>query len=187
MRLASFVAVSAWALFACQFAAGQPFPTQIKQGPQRAAPPAAGSPPATAAAGAASGYLGAELDDENEMGKGIRVTKLRPDGPAAMSGLKENDLITAINGKAVKSVEDYDTAKGPPGTPLQMTIERAGGRQLIKVTLGSRPPAAAEQPSGGAASPNLAPATTSPVPSGPAGGTSPPSTGVPSLFPPAQQ
>lgn len=185
MRLASFMAVAALTLFTCEFAVGQSILTQIEKGLQKASPPPAGSAPSTAAPSASAGYLGAALDDENEMGKGIRVTNVRPDGPAAAGGLKEEDLITAINGKAVKSVDDYDTANGPPGTKLEMTVERRGNRQFITVTLGARPPSAAEQPPGGTAAPSLAPATTSPVAPGPAGASPAPSAGAPSLLPPA--
>ena len=123
MRLASLLAIAALTLFAFKLAEGQSLLTQVEQRLQ-----GAGSAPAgTAATPAATGYLGAELDDENEQGKGVRVKKVRPDGPAAKSGLKAEDLITAINGKAVTSVDDYDQfAKGPPGTNLRMTVDRGG-------------------------------------------------------------
>jgi serine protease Do len=166
MRWAYLLAIAALVLFARGSASGQSVLTQLEQRLQGAG----AAPAGPGAAPAEKGYLGAELDDENEQGKGVRVTKVKPGTPADTNGLRPEDLITAINGKAVKSVDDYDQlAKGPPGTKLQMTVERGGRPQLLTVTLGSRP---ADQNPGETPPPALSPPTTSP------------SAGTPSLIPP---
>lgn len=165
MRLAHFLALAALA-FLAQPTFGQPsLLNQVEQG----LPGPGGSP-------AASGYLGAELDDEAESGKGVRVTKIRPGTPAEKSGLKAGDLITMVDNKPVANLDAYDAvAKRPPGASLTMTIVRDGRTQSLPVTLGTRPAAAsaADQP------PGEAPGALTLSPPGPS-----PSGGAPLLAPP---
>jgi membrane-associated protease RseP (regulator of RpoE activity) len=140
--------------------------SQIEQqlpAPRAAAPVADANP---------TGYLGAELDDEGEMGKGVRVKSVRPGAPAQLSGLRDNDLITAIDSKKITSLDDYDAnATRPPGAKLTMTVERAGRPQQVQVTLGTRP-----------ATPAVTDSSEAPPPPPP--GTTTPSTTSPSLIPP---
>jgi len=62
--------------------------------------------------------------------------------PAANAGLEPGDLITAIDGTAVTSTEDFISriASYSPGTTVTLTIKRSGAMQQIKITLGTRPP-----------------------------------------------
>ncbi|MFC4763683.1 aspartyl protease family protein [Dyella koreensis] len=54
------------------------------------------------------------------------VSWIMPGGPAAQAGLKEDDAITAINGKAAKSMGLGEARKArmeqPEGTPLKLTL-----------------------------------------------------------------
>ncbi|MBI1903357.1 MAG: PDZ domain-containing protein, partial [Planctomycetia bacterium] len=52
------------------------------------------------------GFLGFTTDDRADAGRGARVIKLRPGGPAEKAGLKVNDLITAAGGAAVRTNDD---------------------------------------------------------------------------------
>jgi hypothetical protein len=139
MRLAHLLALVASSGFLTQSVVAQSsLLSQVEQGLQ--------APGGTPAAGAASGYLGAILDDEGQMDKGVLVAKVSPGTPAAKSGLKDNDLITHVDGKPVPNLDAYDAvAKRPAGSTINMTIVRDGKSQPLPVTLGTRP-----------ASPNLA-------------------------------
>ena len=68
--------------------------------------------------------------------------------PAATAGLQPGDTITAINGRAISSTEQFietvDTYK--PGQTITLTVKRGGQTLQDKVTLGIRP---ATSPSGG--------------------------------------
>ncbi len=61
----------------------------------------------------------------------IRVASLRSRGPAERGGIHENDLIVAIDGNGVSSVDDLQRilSKHEPGTPLDVTVLRNGGRR----------------------------------------------------------
>jgi carboxyl-terminal processing protease len=62
--------------------------------------------------------------------QGLQVSTVLPDSPAKSAGLKPNDLIVGVDGKSISGVpEDVAVSriKGPPGTPVTLTI-RSGGR-----------------------------------------------------------
>jgi hypothetical protein len=142
---------------------------------------------APAAEGAASvpgsGYLGLVADEAAEAGTGVRVVSTRAKGPAEAGGLKADDLITAIDGKPIKGLEDLDAILNTAivGQKLRMTVERAAKLQSLTVTLGTRPtaappaepaltdPSAAPTAEPPAAEPPLTldPAATTPKPSAP--------------------
>jgi S1-C subfamily serine protease len=56
-------------------------------------------------------------------------------GPAAQGGLREGDLIVAINGESVASVDDIHRflAEWPVGEPVSLTIIRGSERQELNV------------------------------------------------------
>jgi serine protease Do len=59
--------------------------------------------------------------------KGVVVAQLDPNGIAAESGLNEGDLITKVDGKAVKSAADVKTALDrKDGKPSLLVVERDG-------------------------------------------------------------
>ncbi|SDS31310.1 Do family serine endopeptidase [Opitutus sp. GAS368] len=74
--------------------------------------------------------------------KGVVVTDLNPaDGPAAKAGLKREDIITAIDGKAVASRDDLRmiVAQTAPGTKVTVKYYRDGKPQSAEITLGKLP------------------------------------------------
>jgi serine protease Do/serine protease DegQ len=95
------------------------------------------------------GYLGVNTepvtsDIAEQLGvskdtQGVVITDVKPDSPAAKAGLKHNDVILALNDKAVESVEDLRLliSETAPGTEVAIKISRDGRERTIKVTLGT--------------------------------------------------
>ncbi len=79
---------------------------------------------------------------------GAEIAQVQPGTPGAAAGLKAHDLITAINGKAVTSTDQFITVidKYTPGQTVTMTVKRDGQTHTVKVKLGTRP---ASNPNGG--------------------------------------
>jgi serine protease Do len=99
---------------------------------------------------ASRGYLGVgvvELKDDRVKAlklkddQGVEVTSVDENSPAAKAGLKENDVILEVNGKAVEGNEQFRNlvAVTPPGTKVNLTIWRNGAKQTVSATLDSRP------------------------------------------------
>jgi putative serine protease PepD len=91
-------------------------------------------------------YVGVSLSGTSA--GGAEIALVQPGTPGQAAGLKNHDLITAVDGKTITStdqfiamVDDYT-----PGQTVTMTIQRAGHTLNIKVKLGTRP---ASTPSGG--------------------------------------
>jgi S1-C subfamily serine protease len=63
------------------------------------------------------------------------------DGPAAKAGVKEGDVITKIDSQAINDSTSLAAllAKHKPGDNVELTIDRGGAEQKIRVTLGTRP------------------------------------------------
>ncbi len=70
--------------------------------------------------------------------RGVVVGKVVPDSPAAKAGLKENDVVTEVNGQRVEGAAQFRRMihEIPAGRAVQFTIWRDGRAQSIAVTLG---------------------------------------------------
>jgi putative serine protease PepD len=101
---------------------------------------------------AQNAYVGVSLDQTVPGGaaiattasistNGCRTAPVVPGGPAAKAGLKPGDLITAVNGKRVTSVDQFvgTIANYAPGDTVTFRIKRNGQVKHIRVTLGSQP------------------------------------------------
>lgn len=73
--------------------------------------------------------------------RGVLITDLSPDGPAAKAGLKPADIITGINGKPVTSRDDLRLiiAQTAPGTKVDVKYLREGKLQAAEITLALQP------------------------------------------------
>ena len=70
--------------------------------------------------------------------RGVVLGKIVPDSPAAKAGLKENDVVTEINGQRVEGAAQFRRMirEIPAGRSVQLTVWRDGRAQNISVTLG---------------------------------------------------
>jgi len=72
---------------------------------------------------------------------GAVVAAITADGPAAGSGLRQGDKITAVAGKKISEPGDLSTAvlEHKPGEKVSLTVVRSGDQRTIEVQLGTRP------------------------------------------------
>ena len=70
--------------------------------------------------------------------RGVVLGKIVPDSPAAKAGLKENDVVTEINGQRVEGAAQFRRMihEIPAGRSIQLTVWRDGRTQAISATLG---------------------------------------------------
>ncbi|AFL87834.1 trypsin-like serine protease with C-terminal PDZ domain [Terriglobus roseus DSM 18391] len=71
---------------------------------------------------------------------GVLVSTVTPGGPAAKAGLKPQDVITAIDGSAVKDGDDLVSNVAPrhPGSSARLTYLRDGKENTVTVTIADR-------------------------------------------------
>jgi S1-C subfamily serine protease len=105
-------------------------------------------------------YLGVELQTLTpgiaamfsipENVKGVVIALIMRDGPADKAGLKPKDVITALDGKTVKSSVELERTIifSPPGKTVEMNFFRDGAKLSAKVTLEERPQQKKEEKSG---------------------------------------
>jgi serine protease Do len=117
------------------------------------------------------GYLGVRIQDVDEkLAKSFRlpgtegalVSQVADDTPAAKAGLKVGDFIVAVNGKAIKNVNELRNivAHLDPTKAYPLKVYRGGKEITVKVTLGEQPEdmagAFSEESPGGADGPQAA-------------------------------
>ena len=93
------------------------------------------------------GFLGVALDPVNPTvarqrgydGPGVVVTAVQPNGPAAQSGLRLDDIVTGINGEGITSIQQLQAviAVCEPGVPQVFEIVRGGEVLELEVRLGA--------------------------------------------------
>jgi S1-C subfamily serine protease len=85
------------------------------------------------------GWVGIEYDDER-----MKILRVVEGSPAERAGLKKGDLLVAMNGVDF-SDDNADKLKKisykemKPGNEVTYTVDRAGMRKSIQVTLGELP------------------------------------------------
>ncbi|MBW6400570.1 trypsin-like peptidase domain-containing protein [Roseomonas sp. HJA6] len=90
------------------------------------------------------GWLGVSVADAEEQGRGRRgavIMGVERNSPAARAGLRQGDLVTALNGEAVATSRALvrGVAVLPPGETVRLTLLRGGRQQEIAVQIGRRP------------------------------------------------
>ncbi|MDV6274276.1 PDZ domain-containing protein [Rhodococcus erythropolis] len=84
----------------------------------------------------------AELAALHFLGKPVALTvsKVTPDGPAA-GALQEGDVLVKIGDTPVTTISGVQDTVGAiaPGTPITVTVVRAGVETVVPVTVGARP------------------------------------------------
>jgi predicted metalloprotease with PDZ domain len=70
--------------------------------------------------------------------RGVVLGEIVPDSPAAKAGLKENDVVTDINGQRVEGAAQFRRIirEIPAGRTVQLTVWRDGRTQTLSATLG---------------------------------------------------
>ncbi|HEY1481214.1 MAG TPA: PDZ domain-containing protein [Candidatus Acidoferrum sp.] len=74
--------------------------------------------------------------------RGALLGKIIPDSPAAKAGLKQNDVITEINGQRVEGTAQFRRMirEIPVGRTAQLNVWRDGRSQMVSVTIGKAEP-----------------------------------------------
>lgn len=113
-------------------------PAKNKPAPARSARDAAAAPEKRLTE---RGYLGALADDRDDRGRGVRILRLTPSGPAERAGLRAGDLITGVGGVRVREMTDFAAIldQVPAGLLLTFEVLRPTGPQKVDVTFGQRP------------------------------------------------
>jgi serine protease Do len=96
------------------------------------------------------GWIGVKVQGVNEgiaesLGmknvEGALVDEAQADGPAAQAGVQSGDVITAVNGDAVKNSRDLAKKIGglSPGSKVTLSVQRKGEQKSIALTLKQMP------------------------------------------------
>lgn len=72
---------------------------------------------------------------------GVLVYALAPDGPAAKAGIRPGDVLTAVGGQKVASVEELFAAlrQHDPGEGVAISYVRDGGTHTAHAQITDRP------------------------------------------------
>ena len=96
------------------------------------------------------GWIGVKVQGVNEgiaesLGmknvEGAIVDEAQADGPAAKAGVESGDVITAVNGDAVKDSRDLAKKIGAlaPGAKVSLSVQRKGEQKTLSLTLAQMP------------------------------------------------
>jgi putative serine protease PepD len=86
-------------------------------------------------------YIGVSTGVDPGGEDGAIVVGIPPDGPAAGSGLRLGDRITALDGREIADPSGLAAAvlEHEPGDRVKLTVQRGGEQRTIEVRLGTRP------------------------------------------------
>jgi len=73
--------------------------------------------------------------------EGALVAEPQANGPAAKAGIESGDVITSVNGEAVKDARELARTIGgfPPGTAVKLNVLHKGQDKAVNLTLGQLP------------------------------------------------
>lgn len=86
-----------------------------------------------------AGFLGVAVQTASD-GKGVEITQVASNSPAAKAGLQQGDVITQIDGKNITNAVALRSAvqSKQSGDEISVTYTRNGSPNTVKVTLTSR-------------------------------------------------
>lgn len=96
------------------------------------------------------GYMGAGVQDitpdlarafKLTAATGAAITSVEPGSPAEKGGLKEGDVVTAVNGEAISDAGHLRLriSRTAPGSAVKLTVQRPEGQRELTVTLATLP------------------------------------------------
>jgi serine protease Do len=114
--------------------------------PQPPAPPPPDRVVITKGSGSFLGIGVQEIDAERAKAlnlreeRGVEVTRVEDDSPAAKGGIKTGDVVLEYNGERVQGVEQFMrmVRETPPGREVKLSIARNGSPQQLTMKTGSR-------------------------------------------------
>ena len=79
----------------------------------------------------------AQYETDFKTETGVAVVQIYTDSPAAVAGMKEGDVITAIDGEAVENMSDLKKklVHYRPGDKITVTVERNKQDMTLELTL----------------------------------------------------
>jgi putative serine protease PepD len=85
-------------------------------------------------------YLGLQTTQASS-GDGAQIAQATPGGPSERAGLQPGDVVTQVDGEAVRTPDDVASAieDDKPGDKVEVTVRRNGSEHNVEVTLGQRP------------------------------------------------
>ena len=96
------------------------------------------------------GWIGVQIQPVNadiadslglKKAEGALVAEPQSDGPAVKAGIQSGDVITSVNGQAVKDARDLakKISSLPPGANVKLGVISKGSEKTVNVTLGELP------------------------------------------------
>ena len=96
------------------------------------------------------GYLGVVIQDiDKELAEalgvrpreGVLIANVGPESPADKAGIKQQDIVTHFNGRAVKTSNELRNAVAgiQPGNKVPVKLLRNGKSMVVRVTIGEQP------------------------------------------------
>ncbi|HET9104306.1 MAG TPA: trypsin-like peptidase domain-containing protein [Solirubrobacteraceae bacterium] len=84
-------------------------------------------------------YVGVSLSSTSA--NGAQIAQITQNSPAVRAGLQPGDVVTAIDGSAITSTDQFIAKIDgyQPGQKVTLTVKRGGQTKQITVTLGTRP------------------------------------------------
>jgi hypothetical protein len=108
----------------------------------RAAPEGHGTSPSgdPGSVGGYGPYFGS-VPDFGDADGGVKFAEVRENSPAAKAGLKAGDVMTAFDGKPIRTLYDFTFAlrEKKPGDEVEVTVMRGASPLTVKVLLATRP------------------------------------------------
>ena len=89
---------------------------------------------------ASRAFLGVHYEMHHTPPRGSYINQVVKDTPAEKAGLKRGDIITAVNGEGINTLDDLSriVSSKKPGDKIKITYNRNGDLQTVKATLGER-------------------------------------------------